>query len=104
MPAHLKRRADRGGTYYLFDGDVKLSLETTKKGLAEFKLEQYIKDKNSPKPISTPTVKSISIRGSKPNLSRSIAAPRPGTTASILAATSCRSSGISSYHRSALRT
>ena len=36
---------------------MKLSLETTKKGLAEFKLEQYIRDKNSPKPISTPTVK-----------------------------------------------
>ena len=57
MPAHIKKRADRGGTWYLFDGDVKLSLETTKKGLAEFKLEQYIRDKNSPKPISTPTVK-----------------------------------------------
>src|SRR4029450_7369072 len=100
MPAHIKKRADRGRTWYLFDGDVKLSLETTKKGLAEFKLEQYIRDKNTPKPISTPTVKEyfdVWIQGKLEPLNGDL---RPGTTASILAATSCRSLGTSSYHRS----
>jgi integrase len=54
MPAHLKKRSDRGGVYYLVDGDLMRSLETTKKGLAQYKLEEYIKDKHGQKP--TPTV------------------------------------------------
>jgi integrase len=53
VPAHIKKRRDRKNTYYLYDGDVKLSLDTTKKGLAEYKLERYIQDKNSLKPVST---------------------------------------------------
>jgi integrase len=54
MPAHLKKRSDRGGIFYLVDGDLMRSLETTKKGLAQYKLEEYIKDKHGQKP--TPTV------------------------------------------------
>ena len=55
MPAHLKKRNDRGGIYYLVDGALMRSLETTKKGLAQYKLEEYIKDKHGQKP--TPTAK-----------------------------------------------
>jgi len=43
MPPHIKSRADRGGLYYLIDGDVRRSLGTSKKGLAQHRLEQYIK-------------------------------------------------------------
>jgi integrase len=42
MPPHIKKREDRGGYYYLIDGDIRRSLETKKKGLAEHRLEQYI--------------------------------------------------------------
>ena len=54
MAAHIKQRKDRGGKYYLVDGDLIQSLETTKKGLAQYKLEEYIKDKHGRKP--TPMV------------------------------------------------
>jgi integrase len=54
MPAHIKFRKDRK-SWYLVDGDLMRSLETTKKGLAQYKLEEYIKDKHGQKP--TPTVK-----------------------------------------------
>lgn len=40
MPAHIKQR---GSIYYLIDGEIRRSLKTTKKGLAEARLEQYIK-------------------------------------------------------------
>lgn len=43
MPPHLKQRADRGGYWYLVDGDARHSLGTTRKGLAQYKLEQYIR-------------------------------------------------------------
>jgi integrase len=45
LPPHLKRRKDRGSTWYLVDGAKKLSLRTTKKGLAEYRLRDYIKGK-----------------------------------------------------------
>jgi len=43
MPPHIKQRLDRGGCYYLVDGDVRQSLGTNKKGLAQYRLEQYIR-------------------------------------------------------------
>jgi hypothetical protein len=55
LPPHIKQRKDRGSTYYLIDGELIKSLETTKKGLAQYRLEQYIKGKYGLKP--TPTVK-----------------------------------------------
>lgn len=55
MAAHIKQRKDRGSTYYLIDGELIKSLETTKKGLAQHRLEEYIKGKYGLKP--TPTVK-----------------------------------------------
>jgi hypothetical protein len=54
MPAHIKRRKDRGSTYYLVDGSRIESLKTTKKGLAEHLLKEYIKGKYGLEP--TPTV------------------------------------------------
>jgi integrase len=45
MPAHIKKRADRGGIYYLVDGSKIKSLETTVKRLAQARLEQYIQGK-----------------------------------------------------------
>jgi integrase len=51
MPAHLKLR---GKKYYLVDGDRFTSLGTTKKGLAEYLLKEYIKGERGQKP--TPTV------------------------------------------------
>ena len=54
MAAHLKQRKDRGSTWYLVDGPVIRSLHTTKKGLAQHQLEQYIKGKYGL--IPTPTV------------------------------------------------
>jgi len=53
MPAHIKRRKDRGSTYYLVDGSRIESLRTTKKGLAQHLLEQYIKGKYGLKPTPT---------------------------------------------------
>jgi integrase len=54
MPAHIKFRKDRD-CWYLVDGSLMKSLETKKKGMAQFKLEEYIRDKFMFKP--TPTVK-----------------------------------------------
>ncbi len=54
MAAHIKQRKDRGSTWYLVDGPVIRSLHTTKKGLAQHQLEQYIKGKYGLFP--TPTV------------------------------------------------
>ena len=51
MAAHLKQR---GSIYYLVDGATRISLKTSKKGLAEHRLEQYIKGKYGLVP--TPTV------------------------------------------------
>ena len=52
MPPHLKRR---DFTYYLVDGDLRKSLKTSKKGVAEYLLDQYVKGKYGMVP--TPTVK-----------------------------------------------
>jgi hypothetical protein len=54
MPAHIKRRKDRGSIWYLVDGSRIESLKTTKKGLAEHLLKEYIKGKYGLEP--TPTV------------------------------------------------
>ena len=54
MAAHIKQRKDRGSVWYLVDGSVTRSLHTTKKGLAQHQLEQYIKGKYGLTP--TPTV------------------------------------------------
>ena len=54
MPAHIKRRKDRGSTYYLVDGSRIESLKTTKKGIAEHLLKEYIKGKYGLEP--TPMV------------------------------------------------
>ena len=54
MAAHIKQRMDRGSTWYLVDGPRIRSLHTTKKGLAQHQLEQYIKGKYGLTP--TPTV------------------------------------------------
>ncbi len=51
MPAHLKRR---DSIWYLVDGQIRISLKTSKKGLAEHRLEQYIRGKYGLEP--TPTV------------------------------------------------
>jgi integrase len=51
VAAHIKQR---GSTWYLVDGATRLSLKTSKKGLAEHRLEEYIKGKYGLKP--TPTV------------------------------------------------
>src|SRR5262245_42650316 len=48
MPAHIYPRKDRGSTYYLRDGAIEFSLRTTKAGLAEYKLKQYILGKHGP--------------------------------------------------------
>src|SRR5262245_43891790 len=53
MPAHIYQRKDRGSTYYLRDGANEFSLKTTKKGLAEYKLQQYILGKEGPGPKLT---------------------------------------------------
>jgi len=42
MPPHIKQRG-AGGYYYLIDGDLRKSLSTSKKGLAQHRLEQYIR-------------------------------------------------------------
>jgi integrase len=55
LPPHIKQRKDRGSTYYLIDGELIKSLKTTKKGLAQHRLEEYIKGQYGLKP--TPTVK-----------------------------------------------
>lgn len=51
MPPHLKRR---GSIWYIADAALRKSLNTTKKGIGEYLLEQYIKGKYGMKP--TPTV------------------------------------------------
>lgn len=51
MPPHLKRR---GSIWCLIDGDLRKSLNTGKKGVGEYLLEQYIKGKYGMSP--TPTV------------------------------------------------
>ena len=51
MAAHLVKR---DSTYYLVDANLRKSLKTTKKGLAQHLLEQYIKGKYGLQP--TPTV------------------------------------------------
>jgi len=53
MPAHIKFRKERK-SYYLIDGNLIKSLKTKKKGLAQHRLEQYIKGQYGLKP--TPTV------------------------------------------------
>jgi integrase len=45
LPPNLKQRKDRGSIWYLIDGSLTKSLKTTKKGLAQYFLEQYIKGK-----------------------------------------------------------
>ena len=52
MSAHLKRR---GSNWYLIDGSLRRSLKTTKRGVAEYLLRQYIKGKYGLSP--TPTVR-----------------------------------------------
>jgi integrase len=49
--AHIKQR---NSIWYLIDGETRISLRTSKKGLAEHRLEDYIKGKYGLKP--TPTV------------------------------------------------
>src|SRR6266542_864852 len=51
MAAHIKQR---DSIYYLVDGQIRISLKTDKKGLAEYRLTQYIKGKYGLEP--TPTV------------------------------------------------
>src|SRR5438094_8599807 len=41
MPAHIKKR---GKYWYLIDSEKRESLHTTRKALAEYKLEQYVKE------------------------------------------------------------
>jgi integrase len=53
MPAHVKKRADRKGVYYLVDGKKISSLGTDKKGIAEQLLTRYIQGKLSLNPIPT---------------------------------------------------
>jgi integrase len=56
MAAHIKRRKDRGDfIYYLIDGDMRRSLKTTSKGIAQELLKQYNRGKFSVDPL--PTVK-----------------------------------------------
>lgn len=55
MTAHIKQRKDRGSTWYLVDGSRIRSLKTKKKGLAQHRLEQYIRREFGLNP--TPTVK-----------------------------------------------
>ena len=55
MAAHIKKRKDRGSVWYLVDGDLIRSLETTKKGIAEQLLAKYVRGKHSLDPL--PTVK-----------------------------------------------
>jgi len=54
LAAHIKQRKDRGSIWYLVDGDLIKSLETNKKGIAQYLLEQHIKGKYGLTP--TPTV------------------------------------------------
>jgi len=54
LAAHIKQRKDRRSIWYLIDGPVTRSLHTTKKGLAQHQLEQYMKGKY--RLIPTPTV------------------------------------------------
>jgi integrase len=42
MPPHIRQRWDRGSVWYLVDGRYQKSTRTTKKGLAQARLEQYI--------------------------------------------------------------
>src|SRR5262245_6425955 len=51
MAAHLKRRGLR---WYVVDGNLRKSLKTEKKGLAEYRFRQYVEGKYRLKP--TPTV------------------------------------------------
>jgi len=51
MAAHIKRR---GSQFYLVDGETRKSLKTTKKGLAEHRLKEYIRGKYGLTP--TPTI------------------------------------------------
>jgi integrase len=55
MPAHIIKRADCGGMYYLVDGDHIKSLKTKTKRYAEALLRQYQDGKYNLKPV--PTVK-----------------------------------------------
>src|SRR5215471_8977637 len=55
MAAHIKKRKDRGSVWYLVDGDLIRSLETTTKGIAEQLLAKYVRGKHSLDPL--PTVK-----------------------------------------------
>jgi hypothetical protein len=53
MPAHLIKRADCGGTYYLVDGDEIKSLKTKTKRYAEALLKQHLDGKYGLKPVET---------------------------------------------------
>jgi integrase len=48
MAAHIIKREDRGGTWYLAEGELYRSLKTKSKGEAEFKLREYVKGKWKP--------------------------------------------------------
>ena len=54
MAAHIKQR---GSIWYLVDGASRISLKTSKKGLAEHRLEQYVKGKYGL--TATPTVEDL---------------------------------------------
>ena len=68
MAAHIIKRADCGGTWYLVDGNLVKSLKTKAKRYAEVLLRQYeAKNLVSRRfPLSANFTKS----GSKPKLSR----------------------------------
>jgi integrase len=53
MPAHIIKRADCGGTWYLVDGDLIKSLKTKTKRYAEALLRQHQDGKYGLKPVET---------------------------------------------------
>jgi integrase len=53
MPAHIIKRSDCGGTWYLVDGDLTKSLKTKTKRYAEAQLRQYQNGKYGLKPVPT---------------------------------------------------
>ena len=53
MPAHIKRRKDRDGTFYLIDGRLTQSLKTKVKRFAEARLQEYNRGKFSLEPKIT---------------------------------------------------
>src|SRR2546430_1908833 len=50
MAVHKKQR---GSIWYLVDGATRISLKTSRKGLAEHRLEQYIRGKDGLEPTPT---------------------------------------------------